>query len=87
VTDAERKARQRELTDFHLTFSTDHGRRVLDALRRDLYDKPSGIVVGPGGTISVLDYPTTMANEGLRQGYQHIENRLAAYRNMTEGGK
>lgn len=75
--------RKRELLDFHLTFSTDHGRRVLDVLKRDLFDKLSFFAPVEGGERILLDDRSALARDAQRLGYERIMDYLRAYEMET----
>jgi hypothetical protein len=75
--------KRRELVDFHTTFSTPEGRRVLDALRRDLHDRPAHIAKDARGVPQLLDDRTTLARCAESMGYWRIVEYLDAYEAMA----
>jgi len=70
------------VVDFHVTFrETTEGRRVLDILRRDLWDVQSGVARG-----ILLDDRSTIFNEGRRDAFATIRGYLEAYDLATGQG-
>lgn len=60
--------------DFHTTFTTPEGVRVLAALRETLWDTQSAVV---GGVL--LDDRSTVFNEGRRDAFATILGYIKAY--------
>ena len=62
--------------------ATAHGRRTLEILRRDLWDRMSAVATTTGGQV-ILDRDTSMLNEGRRHAFDYIDSFLDAYLTMT----